>query len=139
MSISMVQLCAEKRRAQRCSTEPKCMFDRDDDKNNETCVLGFQKDDSGCFLKPCRCAGYQNEPLAGNSIMLAKMKKEMMTFQRGFIPKGPRPSIQKLKPASLWNENRQGGKYIIPYRFHFVLDAWIKQMVREGSYSIKIC
>ena len=135
MSISMVQLCAEKRRAQRCSAEPKCMFDRDDVKNNETCVVGFQKDDFGCFSKPCRCAGQENEPFAGNSIMTPNMKKESMTFQRGIIPKGPRPSSQSLKPPSLWNENRQDGKYIIAYRFHSVLDAWIKQMVREGSYS----
>ena len=135
VSLQMLEICAEKRREQRCSAEPKCMIDPDNATNDNNCAVGFQRDQYGCNLKPCRCAESSGF-IVGDIIMPPEPKKEngtMQTFSRGFIPKGVRPS-PRLSPR-LWNQNYQNGKYIIPYRFLSWVDNWTRQQVRKASYS----
>ena len=107
------------------------MIDPDNATNNNNCAVGFQKDQYGCNLKPCRCAESSGF-IVGDIIMPPEPKKEngtMQTFSRGITPNGFRPSPR------LWNQNYQNGKYIIPYKFLTLVDYWTRQQVRKASYS----
>ena len=132
----MLEICAEKRREQRCSAEPKCMIDPDNATNDNNCAVGFQRDQYGCNLKLCQCAESSGF-IVGDIIMPPEPKKEngtMQTFSRGIIPKGVRPS-SIMEPNRLWNKNYQNGKYIIPYKFLTLVNNWARQQVRKDSYS----
>ena len=129
VSLQMLEMCAEKRRIQRCSAEPKC--------NNNNCVVGFQKDQYGCNLDPCRCAE-SNEFIVGDIIMPPEPKKakSMLSLNKSYLSIPPSKKLKKSQSApGLWNQNYQNGKYIIPYQFQTMLHNWTKQMVRKASYS----
>ena len=132
MSLQMLEMCTEKRRIQRCSAEPKCAT------NDNNCVIGFQKDQYGCNLNPCRCEE-SNEFIVGDIIMPAESKKEdetMPTLNRSYLPLPPTKKLKKFQSApGLWNQTYQNGKYIIPYQFQTWLHNWTKQKVRQDSYS----
>ena len=128
MSLQMLKMCAEKYRMQRCSAEPKCIINPDNATNENYCAIGFQKDQYGCNLKPCRCAE-SSEFIVGDIIMPKNEYGTMQTFSRGITPNGfRRPS------PGLWNQNYQNGKYIIPYKFQAWMENWARQYVREASY-----
>ena len=146
VSLQMLEMCAEKRREQRCSSEPKCGPDNaTNDNTNGNCVVGFQKDQYGCNLKPCQCA---ESSIVGDIIVPSEPQKEngtMLTFSRSYLPTNPAKGIKSThsslfrgaRPSlELWNQNYQDGKYIVPYRFQTSLDNWTRSEVRKASYSL---
>ena len=128
MSLSMLEMCTEKLRTQRCSAEPNCT----DVTNGVECVDGFQKDEFGCTLKPCTCT-HANRTIAGDVMMSPKLKKN--ANRPNVNSRAHTPLEPGLASIRLWDQNRHDGKYIVHYKFHTFLDNWMKQMVREERYS----